>query len=234
MEPEWIAKQVAAKRKDDAIIDDLVKDGWDFVDASAALAATKKTPVLKQLTSNDFWFFWVAVGGIFVYLAMDIFSLLNIYKYSSFAGPMDDISKRFFLDSIRFIGHSLVLAAVLILFGWVLYYLSMKREHPKLHKAFFLYVAILIGIGVFFWIFSLFNTVLVSRMVTMDALNLVVAINLALSFSTSILFIEYSYNYLRNKYDNYPQRKIRNLVLVGIGLFIICMAILSRVQKNII
>lgn len=164
--------------------------------------------------------FTVGLAGLFV--GTFIFS-----SYISYT-PYPDITRSalFFLDEDTGLaaGNAIMVAAAAAILLWAFYEISVKHDHPRWHKIFFITSGLVVGNGVFLLFSSLTILFLVS---TQEVLyTLAAAVLVGAIFATSIIAMELTYTLLRRKYESIAPKHPGRMLFWGIGMGLVCAVML--------
>jgi hypothetical protein len=205
----WVQQQVEQGKGDDEILGMLARKGWDPKDARLAILDAHRQPVSERISAAEKIIFALAVAGIA--LAVYLIDLRRIIPQETTAAVN--------------LAAAVTVAFAILLLGWVLYELSIKHNHPKLHKIFFLYCATVAGTAAYIWLMILALRIAAISGIVISTLAAICAISMV--FALSVVANEYSYNRLRQRYDHTPPKHAGRMAIAAIIIFAICAATIA-------
>jgi len=215
----WIAQQLQAGKKPNEVVELLVRNGWHLEDAQQAVKNAKKPPVVQKLTTRDWWVFIGALLGVLLLVLLVTFwNLLGVRPDSFIPPPISDV----LIEGVVLSG---VVIGAIWLFISSLYALSIKHEHPSLHRLFFLSVSGAIGLGIFSWLLFVILLALIYSKILVYTFPAILLISFL--FAASIFCVEWCYRYLRNLYDAIAPRNPYRLLTVSVLVFVCGVVVLT-------
>jgi hypothetical protein len=210
---DWIQEQLAAGKKEKDIVEALKANGWKEEDARKAIAS--HAAPTEHLERADINIITASLLGVLLFTWFYPFT----FEYTS--NIYTTISDQVFTDLVP----AAFLVAAILLVGWTLFELAIKHRHPHLHRAYFLWAAVTVGVAVFLW-FTMATSLLLQVLdVTLGTAGFLILASLF--FAAAIVSMESVYNRLCNRYENVPVRSAKRLAVVGIAIAVFAFIILT-------
>ncbi len=214
----WVAQQLQAGKKPNDVVEQLVRNGWHLEDAQQAVKVAKSPSVARKLTRRDWWVFGVALLGVLLFgLELGMLQALGLDPYNHSYSLTSSL-----VDGL--IASAVMIAAFVFLIS-VLYDVSIKHEHPSLHRFLSVIVSGIIGFGVFSWCVFFVGAVILLTNLLVHTFPLILLVSLILALC--VFCMEWCYRYLRNIYDAIAPRHPRRLLAWCAVVFALSVIVLT-------